>query len=94
MSEAPSVTNEAVTARVVAVHKETSIVRGPDGFDRPAIVSGRFRFEALAPSDYPAVGDWVTLANDPAFIEMMVDVVRAGCERYDAGRPLALAHSR
>ena len=45
MSEAPSVTNEAVTARVVAVHKETSIVRGPDDSDRPAIVSGRFRFE-------------------------------------------------
>ncbi|HSL75682.1 MAG TPA: ribosome small subunit-dependent GTPase A [Candidatus Limnocylindrales bacterium] len=54
---------EAVTARVVAVHKETSIVRGPDGMDRPAIVSGRFRFEALAPSDYPAVGDWVTVAD-------------------------------
>ncbi|HEX2343870.1 MAG TPA: ferrochelatase [Vicinamibacterales bacterium] len=32
--------------------------------------------------------------DDPAFIEMMVDVVRAGCERYDAGRPLTLAHSR
>ena len=41
-------------------------MRGPDDFDRPAIVSGRFRFEALAPSDYPAVGDWVTLADDPA----------------------------
>ena len=50
--------------RVVAVHKETSIVRGPDGVDRPAIVSGRFRFETLATSDYPAVGDWVTLADD------------------------------
>jgi ribosome biogenesis GTPase / thiamine phosphate phosphatase len=52
----------ATTARVIAVHKETSIVRGPDGVDRPAIVSGRFRFEALANSDYPAVGDWVVLA--------------------------------
>jgi ribosome biogenesis GTPase len=51
------------TARVVAVHRETSIVRGHDGIDRPAVVSGRFRFEALAPSDYPAVGDWVTLAS-------------------------------
>ena len=50
--------------RVVAVHKETSIVRGPDGVDRSAVVSGRFRFDALAPSDYPAVGDWVTLAGD------------------------------
>jgi ribosome biogenesis GTPase len=64
------------TARVVAVHKETSIVRGHDGIDRPAVVSGRFRFEALAPSDYPAVGDWVTVATaddtasagDPAVI--------------------------
>jgi len=50
--------------RVIAVHKETSIVRGPDGVDRSAVVSGRFRFETLAPSDYPAVGDWVTLADD------------------------------
>jgi ribosome biogenesis GTPase len=57
---------DATAARVVAVHKETSIVRGPYGRDRSAIVSGRFRFEALAPSDYPAVGDWVTLAPDGA----------------------------
>ncbi len=49
-----------VPARVVAVHKETSIVRSADG-DRPAIVTGRFRFDALAPSEYPAVGDWVAL---------------------------------
>jgi ribosome biogenesis GTPase / thiamine phosphate phosphatase len=55
---------DAVTARVVAVHKETSIVRRPDGTDRAATVSGRFRFAALAQSDYPAVGDWVTLAQD------------------------------
>jgi ribosome biogenesis GTPase len=63
-------------ARVVAVHKETSIVRGADGVDRPAIVSGRFRYDALAPSEYPAVGDWVALEprhpeagpDDPAVI--------------------------
>jgi ribosome biogenesis GTPase / thiamine phosphate phosphatase len=52
-----------VRARVVAVHKETSIVRGPDGIDLPAVVSGRFRYDALASSDYPAVGDWVTVAD-------------------------------
>ena len=57
---------DPVPARVIAVHKETSIVRGPDGVDRSAAVSGRFRFEALAPSDYPAVGDWVTLAAGDA----------------------------
>ncbi len=59
-------TPEPATARVIAVHKETSIVRRPDGLDRPAIVSGRFRFEALASSDYPAVGDWVTLGAETA----------------------------
>ena len=62
------------TARVVAVHKETSIVRGPDGVDRPAVVAGRFRFDALSPADYPAVGDRVRLSSlgntdgDPAVI--------------------------
>lgn len=56
--------SEAV-ALVVAVHKETSIVRTADGGDRPAIVSGRFRFEAVAPSDYPAVGDRVVLTAGP-----------------------------
>jgi ribosome biogenesis GTPase len=63
-------------ARVIAVHKETSIVRGEDGRDRPAIVTGRFRYDALAASDYPAVGDWVALEptrpeagpDDPAVI--------------------------
>jgi ribosome biogenesis GTPase len=63
-------------ARVIAVHKETSIVRGADGLDRSAIVSGRFRYDALAASDYPAVGDWVALEptrpaagpDDPAVI--------------------------
>ena len=54
---------EGAPVRVIAVHKDTSIVRGPDGVDRSAVVSGRFRFEALAPSDYPAVGDWVMIAE-------------------------------
>jgi ribosome biogenesis GTPase len=63
-------------ARVVAVHKETAIVRGDIAGDRPATVSGRFRYDALAASDFPAVGDWVALeptdagagADDPAVI--------------------------
>ena len=48
-------------ARVIAVHKDTSIVRGTDGIDRSAVVTGRFRYDALAASDFPAVGDWVAL---------------------------------
>src|SRR5258705_70330 len=55
-------------ARVVAVHRETAIVRDGSG-DRPAGVSGAFRFEALARSDFPAVGDSVVLVAD--------DVLRA-----------------
>ncbi len=62
-------------ARVVAVHKDVSVVRDRDGLDGPASVSGRFRFDALATSDYPAVGDWVVLEpragaglGDPATI--------------------------
>src|SRR3954453_6653448 len=47
-------------ARVVAVHRETSIVRDAAG-DRPATVSGAFRYAALAQSDFPTVGDWVAL---------------------------------
>ena len=50
-------------ARVIAVHRETSIVRDAAG-DRPAAVSGAFRFETLATSDFPTVGDWVALDGD------------------------------
>nr|MBA2700874.1 ribosome small subunit-dependent GTPase A [Chloroflexota bacterium] len=57
----PFAANGRRPGRVIAVHKETAIVRAADGIDRRASVSGRFRHEALATSDYPAVGDWVAL---------------------------------
>jgi ribosome biogenesis GTPase len=47
-------------ARVVAVHRETSVVRDAEG-DQSATVSGSFRFEALAVSDFPTVGDWIAI---------------------------------
>jgi ribosome biogenesis GTPase len=54
-------------ARVIAVHKETAIVReGSVQSDRSAVVSGRFRFDVVVASDYPAVGDWVALEPDEA----------------------------
>lgn len=68
-------------ARVVAIHKETSIVRDAAvGRDRSAIVSGRFRHAAIVASDFPAVGDWVALEptapetgpDDPAVIAAVV----------------------
>jgi hypothetical protein len=49
--------------RVVAVHRDTSIVRDEAG-DRPANVSGAFRFAALGHVDFPTVGDWVSLEGD------------------------------
>src|SRR6476661_81361 len=79
-------------ARVVAVHKNTSIVRDGSGADRAARVSGRFRFDAVAPSDYPAVGDWVALeapisADDP-------EIVAAVLPRRSAFRRSAADASR
>jgi ribosome biogenesis GTPase len=85
-------------ARVVAVHKETAIVRGDLGGDRPAAVSGRFRYDALAASDFPAVGDWVALepaaaaaGNDDAAVIAAVLPRRAAFVRSaaDASRRTA-----
>ena len=75
-------------ARVVAVHRETSIVRDGAG-DRPAVVSGpRSGTLRLAPSDFPTVGDWVALDGDDvdrrvlprrsAFRRMATDAAVAG----------------
>jgi ribosome biogenesis GTPase len=79
-------------ARVVAVHRETSIVRDGEG-DRSASVSGNFRYEALTASDYPAVGDWVALdagglitavlPRRTAFTRMATDASRRGAGRDD-----------
>jgi len=60
---APFATGGNRPARVVAVHRETSIVRDGSG-DHPAGVSGVFRFAATGQADFPAVGDWVAVAAD------------------------------
>src|SRR6476469_6878216 len=72
-------------ARVVAVHRETSIVRDGAG-DRPAVVSGNFRFAALARSDFPTVGDWVAIDGD--------DVVTSILPRRSTFRRMAPDGSR
>ena len=74
-------------ARVVAVHRETSIVRDRSG-DRPVSVSGAFRFAALGHADFPTVGDWVAVdGNDlvgailprrAVFKRIVVDATRRG----------------
>jgi ribosome biogenesis GTPase / thiamine phosphate phosphatase len=76
-------------ARVIAVHREASIVRdGNEDGDRSAAVSGTFRYEALSAADYPAVGDWVALdagglisavlPRRTAFTRMATDASRRG----------------
>jgi len=72
-------------ARVIAVHRETSIVRDASG-DRPASVSGAFRFAALAQADFPTVGDWVALDAD--------DVVAAILPRRSVFKRMASDASR
>jgi ribosome biogenesis GTPase len=84
-------------ARVVAVHRETSIVRDGAG-DRPAGVSGAFRHAALAHADFPTVGDWVALEvgdviaavlpRRSVFKRMATDASRRGT-RIDDGQIMA-----
>jgi ribosome biogenesis GTPase len=89
---APFAADGVRPVRVVAVHRETAIVRDGAG-DRPASVSGAFRFEALARSDFPAVGDWVVLGADDVvsvilprrsvFKRMAADATRRGARLDD-----------
>jgi ribosome biogenesis GTPase len=72
-------------ARVVAVHRETSIVRDDAG-DRPAAVSGAFRHGALAHADFPSVGDWVALEA--------ADVIAAVLPRRSVFKRMAADSSR
>ncbi|MDP9245970.1 MAG: GTPase RsgA, partial [Chloroflexota bacterium] len=49
-------------ARVATQHRGGYVLFTEDG-EMPGAVSGRFRHETRAPSDFPVVGDWV-LARD------------------------------
>lgn len=79
-------------ARVVVVHRETSIVRDGTG-DVAVSVSGTFRFAALAHADFPTVGDWVVLDADAViasilprrsvFKRMAADATRRGTRLDD-----------
>src|SRR5689334_25279345 len=80
-------------ARVVAVHRETSVVRDGTGEDRQANVSGSFRYAALGPAEFPTVGDWVAvdasgviaavLPRRTSFSRMATDASRRGARADD-----------
>jgi ribosome biogenesis GTPase / thiamine phosphate phosphatase len=52
-------------ARVTVEHRGGYVVRWAEA-EGTAAVSGRFRFEASGPADFPAVGDWVAIAGSLA----------------------------
>ncbi len=54
--------NDFETGRVIAEHKERYIVSTARG-DFEAEITGNMRFTAEGREDYPAVGDWVSLAT-------------------------------
>ena len=46
--------------RIIRESKKRYLVRSKDG-NYDGQISGRLRHEAISSSDYPAVGDWVTI---------------------------------
>ena len=85
--------------RVVAAHRDAWIVaQAGQPHDREAIVSGRFRHEALGPGDWPAVGDWVAAtpadgAGSPVLIQAVLprrtSFTRSAGEERLAGKLVA-----
>lgn len=51
-------------ARVGAQHRGAYVVYTDTG-ERPAEVAGRLRHEVLGPGEFPVVGDWVAVQDDP-----------------------------
>lgn len=49
-----------MTARVIAVDRDAFVVRD-EGGELPAVLAGRFRFDAASSVELPCVGDWVTI---------------------------------
>ena len=78
-------------ARVSAEHRGGYTVReaGPTGWiDGTAVVSGRFRHDALGPAGFPAVGDWVAMDGDARIDQATIHALlprRTAFERLAAG---------
>lgn len=64
----PVDSNRFDIARVTAVHKDSYIINN-GGNDVPAELIGKMVFNASSPTDFPAVGDWVsaTFYNENTF---------------------------
>jgi ribosome biogenesis GTPase / thiamine phosphate phosphatase len=64
-------TEESFAARVSVVEKEAFIISSERGVQK-ASVSGNFRFAALVRSEFPAVGDWVIVRENPGDDEQTI----------------------
>lgn len=65
---------EDQTARVIALHKGSCVVKNSDG-EYFATITGKLKFDASSKEDFPAVGDLVeidTLGNDQAVIKKIL----------------------
>jgi ribosome biogenesis GTPase len=61
-------------ARVAIQHRGAYLVYAQAG-ELTAEVSGRFRHQTRAPSDFPAVGDWVVLERSPGEAKALIHAI-------------------
>ena len=74
--------------RVAVEHKEQYWLL-TEGGERPAQVSGRFMFDAESPADYPKVGDWTAITDEPSWETAIIHAVlprRTRLSRNVAGK--------
>ncbi len=65
---------DLAVARVIAEHKGAYRVKNQNG-EYLAKVTGKQMFKASSREDFPAVGDWVTLAGEPIAGEVVIQSV-------------------
>lgn len=74
--------------RVAVENREQYLLLTAKG-ERAAQVSGRFMFDAVSAADYPKVGDWAAIADDPSWETAIIHAVlprRTRLSRHVAGK--------
>lgn len=64
LEQLPASTRQLVPARVIAQHSHSYQIMTPEG-EHTATVTGKYEFNAVMKSDFPAVGDWVMAEKLP-----------------------------
>jgi ribosome biogenesis GTPase len=76
----------AQPARVITAHRGSYVVATESG-ETDATVSGRFRFDAGAAEDFPAVGDWVAIAVSDGGASAIIHAVVPRATRFARPAP-------